>query len=120
MERIERLAELSILRGVGFAGLGIATVMLGLSFDVGICFQSGAVLAMIVAVILAFRAWEAPTRSIKQTEIYVMVEGDFGLPADRVQKLVGALLRRLYGRYARLVAGIAIGFWGLSLIARLA
>ena len=120
MERIERLAELSILRGLGFVGLGIGTVMLGLSFDAALCFQTGAILAVMTAVVLAFRAWEAPFRSVKDTEVYLMVDGNFGLSPDRVQAQVGGLLRRLYIRYARVTACFAVGSWLFSLIARFA
>lgn len=120
MDRIERLAELSILRGLGFAALAIATVMVGLSFEAALCFQSGAILAVLTAVVLAFRAWEAPTRNVKDTEVYLMLDGDFGMPPDRAQAHVGALLRRLYGRFARIVAGFAVFFWMVSLVARLA
>lgn len=120
MDRIERLAELSILRGLGFAALAIVTVMVGLSFEAALCFQTGAILAVLTAVVLAFRAWEAPSRNIRDTEVYLMLDGEFGMPRERAQAYVGGVLRRLYGRFARITAGFAVAFWLVSLVARLA
>ena len=119
MDRIERLAELSILRALGFVALAIATVMVGMSFQPALCFQSGAVLALMTAAALAFKAWEAPQRNIKHTEVYIMVDGDFGMPRERAQAYVGAVLRQLYARFAQIAVGFAAFFWLVSVIMRL-
>lgn len=119
MDRIERLAELSILRALGFVALAIATVMVGMSFEAALCFQTGAILAVMTAIVLAFRAWEAPRRNVKHTEVYMMVDGDFGMPLERAQDHVGAVLRRLYTRFARITAGFAAFFWLVSVTVRL-
>ena len=42
MDEIHRLANLSVWRGVGFASLGIGTVMLGVVFDIGLSLRLGA------------------------------------------------------------------------------
>lgn len=118
MDRIERLAELSILRGLGFVALAIVTLMVGLSFQAALCFQSGAILTVMTSVVLAFRAWEAPRRSVKNTEVYLMLDGDFGMPLERAQAYVGAILQRLYARFARITASVAVCFWLISLIVR--
>lgn len=120
MDRIERVAELTILRALGFTALGIGTLMLGLSYEAALCFQTGAILVIITAVVLAFRAWEAPTRNIRNTELYIVLDGELGMPLDRAQAYVGSVLRRLYARFARIAAGLGVCFWLLSVIARLA
>jgi hypothetical protein len=119
MDRIERLAELTVGRGLAFVALAIGTLMIGLSYEAALCFQVGALLATLTAVVLAFRAWEAPSRNIRHTELYVLLEGDFGMPLERAQAYAGSILRRTYARFARIVAAMGAGFWLLSLVARL-
>ncbi len=120
MDRIERLAELSILRALGFVALAIATVMVGLSYQPALCFQSGAILALMTAAVLVFKAWEAPQRDVKRTEVYILVDGDFGMSRERAQAFVGGVLRQLYTRFAQIAVGFAAFFWLVSVILRLA
>lgn len=119
MNRIEQLAELTITRALGFVALAIGTLMIGLSYEAALCFQAGAVLATLTAVVLAFRAWEAPTRNIRHTELYILLDGDFGMPLERAQAYAGSVLRRAYARFARITAAMGAGFWLLSVVARL-
>lgn len=120
MDRIERLAELSIRRALGFTGLGIVTVMIGLAYDPVRCFLAGACLALMAAAVLLFKGWSAPTRNIRDTELWLMVDGDFGMPRDVAQRHIGQLLRRLYYRFAQVAFGFSGGFWLVSVGIRLA
>lgn len=120
MNRFERLAEISILRALGFTGLGIVTVMIGLAYDPVRCFLSGACLALIAAAVLVFKGWHAPTRNIRDTELWIMVDGDFGMPREVAQQRIGALLRRLYFRFAQFALGFAGACWAVSIGLRLA
>lgn len=119
MDRFEQLAEQSILRGVGFAGLGIVTVMTGLAYDPARCFLSGACLAVMTATVLAFKGWHAPTRPIRDTELWIMVDGNFGMPREAAQQQVGLMLRRLYLRFAQVAFGFGAAFWAVSIGIRL-
>ncbi|MEX0759907.1 MAG: hypothetical protein WD100_10030 [Tistlia sp.] len=119
MDRIEQLAEFTILRALAYVALAIVLLMTGLSYDPLLCFRAGAVLCMLTAVVLAFRAWEAPTRSIRSTELYILLDGDFGMPAERAQRYAGGVLRRLYARFAWIAGGFATSFWLVSLAVRL-
>ena len=112
---IERAAQISILRALGFTGLGIGCVMLGLSYDPVLCFKTGAGLVMLTAVVLAWKGLEAPRRNIKHTELWIMLDGKIGLPKEHAQRLVGGLLRRLYYFYAEVALGVASVLWLLSL-----
>ena len=51
MDRIRYFAELSVLRALGFTGLGVMTLMLGLSFDPRLALRTGALLAWIMSLI---------------------------------------------------------------------
>ncbi len=119
MENIERLAQLSILRALGFAALGIATAMMGLSYEPVLCFFWGAGLCLITAVILFWKGVNAPTRSLRKTEIYILLDKDFGMPMEIAQRKIGQLLRQIYFRYAQFALGFAILFWSVSLVLRL-
>lgn len=110
-ERIERAAEVSVGRGVGFAALAIGTAMAGLSFDLVLALKSGATLAMLTSAILALKALAAPRTRYKRTETWILLEPRPALPPERAQMIVAAARRRVLGRYARLSLATALFFW---------
>ena len=123
MDRITTLADVSIRRACGFAGLAIGTVMASLSFDGVLCFRSGAVLFALVAAILWAMAEAAPRRNVKRTELWSLLRGDHGVPPARVQAVLSGVLRERYMWHATLAAGLSLGFFvlaGLIALARLA
>lgn len=111
MDRIETLADLSIRRACGFAGLGVATVMGSLSFDALLCFRSGAILVALCAAVLWFKAEAAPRANVRRTELWAMLGGTVELPAERTQQVLGNLLRERYLWHATVAAGVACLFW---------
>ena len=120
MDRIRHAAQVSILRALGFAGLGIGTFMAGLSFEPALCFGAGASLTGITAAVLWWKGTLAPTHNYRKTEVWILLDRDLGLPSERGQEAVGGLLRELYYRYAVMATGLAIGFWLISLAIRAA
>jgi hypothetical protein len=48
IQTIEELAEISIARGCGFAALAIATLTVGLSWDMVLAAKTGGLLALLV------------------------------------------------------------------------
>jgi len=115
MDAIERCAQQSILRALGFAALAIGTVMLGLSFEPALCFRAGATLCLLVAAVLAFKGLEAPRRNVRHTEVWLLLDGNSGLPPERLQQAIGGVLRRYYFRYAEIALGVAGLLWLLGL-----
>lgn len=111
MQRIQTLADLSIRRACGFAGLGVATVMGALSFDGLLCFRSGAILVALCAVVLWFKAQAAPRANVRRTELWAMLGGSVELPADRAQQVLGSVLRERYLWHATAAAGLSCAFW---------
>ncbi|MCB1478902.1 MAG: hypothetical protein R3D43_07550 [Tepidamorphaceae bacterium] len=116
MEKLTILAFVSIARGCGFAGLGIFCLVAGLSYDPVLAAKTGAILTTGLAVILIFRAQQAPFRDYRKTELWVMLKKDERPVAEQAQKLTGQTLKDTYYTFANHVAVIAAIFWGIALL----
>lgn len=115
LQRIEELAELSVARGCGFVMIAIATSMVGLSFDPHQCLNTGGVLSLLTALLLAFRAQRAYAKPYQTTELWLLLA-----PADRppqpiAQRLISRALRDAYRRFAIYFARGAAGLLTLNL-----
>ncbi len=119
MDAIENAAHVSIGRACGFAGLGIFCVMFGLSYEPDLAARAGGTLSLVVALILAFRAWTARTRPYKNTELWIIIDKDKRPPGEIAQQVVGEALREAYLWFAEsaaliafvlLVSALALGF----------
>lgn len=109
MQKVEELALISVGRGVGFAALGIATLMLALSWDILSCMKAGGILTLMTSLTLLMKAYRAPLKNYKRTEVWIMMA-----PADRpsdaiAQGLIGEVLQRTYLTFAQHTAGVAGG-----------
>jgi hypothetical protein len=100
LDRIRTYADLSIRRGCGFAFLGIATFMVGMSSDAVLAFRSGAIMGL-----------RAPARSYKLTEVWILMDKSHDLPEPRAQQVFGSVLRDRYLWHAEIVAFGALGLW---------
>lgn len=115
---IERAAELSILRGVGFATLAIGCACLGLAAYPELALAVAAGSSLLMAAVLELKARLAPTRPYKRTEAWLLLDPRPRLPPPVAQRLVGAALERHFRRYARRALEAAIGFWTIGLALR--
>jgi hypothetical protein len=98
--RLDELALLSVSRACGFAGLAIFCFMIGLAGYPVIALNSGAVLMMLSAAVLAIKAEMSPTRPYKRTELWVILQ-PYERPSDRfAQQVIGNTLRGIYLRFA--------------------
>jgi hypothetical protein len=109
LDRIEALAEISVARGCGFAGLAIGTTMIGFAGEYIYAMKVGGLLALLTSAILQIKAWHAPTRNYKSTELWLMLK-----PQDRpvpaiAQKVIGSVLREVYLLFAIRAAAVAAG-----------
>ena len=116
MSDVERAAEQSVARGVGFGALAIALVVAGLAGYPQLALRSGAVLALLMWAILRLKALRAPRRPYKRTEVWLLLDPRPAWPAEVAQRLIGEALRRTLDRYARFVLVAAIGLWLASLV----
>lgn len=105
-------------RGVGFAGLAVATAMLGFAFEPALAFLVGAAGALLVAVVLELKAQLAPHRPYRKTEVWLMLEPRPAWSAEVAQRLVARALVGALRRYARLAFAAAVLLWLASLALR--
>jgi len=108
---IERAAERSIARGVGFGALAIAMVVAGLAGYPRLALRSGACLALLMWAILRVKALRAPRRPYRETEVWLILDRPPDWSGDVAQRLIGEALRAVLERYARYVLMVAVGLW---------
>lgn len=120
MDRIEYCANLSVWRACAFGWLAVATVMFGLSFNVVLCFRSGAILLGLMAAALALAAVRAPGRNHRSTEVWAMLHNGADLPDGYPGSVVNETLRRVYARSARGTTLAAAGMFLVSIAVSLA
>jgi hypothetical protein len=116
MQKVEELALISVARGVGFAALAIATLMLGLSADLLTCLKAGGILTLVTSLILLMRGLRAPQRDYKRTEVWIMLEPEERPSAAIAQDMIGDALKRTYLNFALHAACISGGLLLLALI----
>lgn len=120
MEQIRRIAIDCVGRAVMFGWLAIGCVMVGFSFAPVSSFRSGALLALLMALVLLWRSMTAPGRNPKHGEVWLYLD-EASRPAEgHAQLIVGAIMREVYARYAQITLGIAVAFFVLSLVLQLA
>ena len=120
MDRIRYYAEVSVLRALGFTGLGVMTLMLGLSFDPRLALRSAAVLLGITGAVLVAKSINAARRNYRRTEVWILLGRSIEFPEHRAQQIIGSVLKETYSRYARLVLTGALIAWAMSVIYGLA
>ncbi len=108
---LERAAEQSVARGVGFAALGIAMTVAGLAGDPVLSLRTGAALTLLLWAILRLKALRAPRAPYKRTEVWLLLEPRPTWSADVAQRLIGRALKATLERYARFVLLVSLGLW---------
>jgi hypothetical protein len=115
IQTIEELAEVSIARGCGFAALAIATLVVGLSWDVVLAAKTGGLLALLVCGVLVGKAWRALGRPVAKTELWLMLNRSERPSAANAQRIIGSVLRTCYLRFALHAACLSACLLALSL-----
>jgi hypothetical protein len=119
MERLRYFADVSIRRGCSFGLLAIATAVVGMSSDMKLAAKAAAIGMSLMTAILLLKAHQAPTRSYKRTELWILIDRRHDFPAERTQQVLGNLLRERYLRHAE-IAGIgALALWAVSFVLHL-
>jgi hypothetical protein len=118
MDKLRQAVFVSVGRAVGFSGLGIFTLMVGLSFDPVLALQSGGVLLLLLLVALLLKAHRMPFTDHRHTEAWLLLD-HADRPDERyAAQLMRSALRDAYLRFARWTAGVAIVVWsGAVLVA---
>ena len=115
MDDIRRIAYETVLRACGFGSLAIFCIMIGLSFNPTVSFQSGGFLTTVMALILALKAHEARTKPYRRTEMWLYLPKEARPPEASAQQITAAVLREVYLTFALWTSAIAIGMWGIAL-----
>ena len=116
-QRIEALARFVVMRACGFAALGIAVFMFGLSSEsMHMATRGGAYLGLIVCAVLVLKAWTAERQDHKRTELWLLLR-DGERPSERVaHHLISTALRDTYLEFATHVAIGSAALLALSLM----
>lgn len=114
MDHIRHYADLSIRRACGFGFLGIATAMVGVYTDIVLAVRLAATGVTLMGTVLLFKSLQAPHRSYKKTEVWILLDRRHGLPEARAQEVFGNVLRERYLWHATLVAVVALVLWTLT------
>ncbi len=122
MDPMEMVTDRCIRRGLGLAGLAIAMVMVGLSFDLALALRSGGELIGLTAVVLLMAAWAAPRRDLRSGPAwsalnYLVPEVVRGRPRREIQRRLQEVLRQRLLWHAKRVGLLALGVWTLGLLA---
>lgn len=116
-DRLEELADLSIARGCGFAGLAIVCVMVGCAFDPSFAFEIGGAGCLAMTGVLLVKAWRAPWKPHRGTEVWVMLSKEERPPDAVAQALVARVRRRACLRWADISARFAVGLFAGAIVA---
>ena len=116
LQRIERLAHISVARGCGFAGLAILTFMIGLSGNMVVALQTGGILCLVVCGLLLLKAWLAGQRSYKSTEVWLMLAPQERPGSEIAQHVIGTALCDTCLRFALLASRLSIGLLASAML----
>jgi predicted membrane metal-binding protein len=116
MEKIREVAIFCVGRAVMFGSLAITCVMVGFSFNPVSAFRSGAVLTLLMAAVLIWKAYAAAGKNPRTTEVWIYLD-DKARPADEHSRFVFAtVMRDVYGRFGQASLAVACLFFAISVV----
>lgn len=121
METMQTLADHSIRRALSFAGLGVVTLMLALSYDLPLALRTGGNILALVCLGLLWAAWRTPRRNLRRSELWSLLLEHASalvqtLPAAEAQRLMARTLRQRLVWHAEQVGAVALALWVLALL----
>lgn len=116
MEKIREIAIFCVGRAVFFGSLAIGCVMIGFSFNPVSAFRSGAVLTLVMAVVLLWKAMAAQSQNPKRTEVWLYLDENVRPPEAQAKFIVSTIMRDVYGKFAQAALGVAFGFFLISFL----
>jgi Ca2+/Na+ antiporter len=116
MEKIREVAVFCIGRAVMFGSLAITCVMVGFSFNPVSAFRAGAVLTLLMAAILIWKAYAAARQNPKSTEVWMYLD-DKARPDNEHSRFVfAAVMRDVYARFGQASLAVACLFFAISMV----
>jgi hypothetical protein len=113
---MRRIAFETVLRACGFASLAIFCVMIGLSFNPLMAFQSGGVLTTVMTGVLVLRALGARGKPYRRTELWLYLPKESRPPEAVAQRLTSDLMREVYLNFALWSSITSVVIWLIALI----
>lgn len=113
---MRRVAFVTVFRACGFGALAIFCIMIGMSFNGHLAFQTGGILTLLMVAILLLKAFGAQTKDYRRTEMWLYLTEEERPPAAYAQWASATVLRETYLMFARWTAMIAIALFGLALL----
>ena len=120
MDQMRRIAFETVMRSCGFGSLAIFCVMIGLSFNPQVAFQTGGALTMLMTGILVFKAFEARTKNHRRTEMWLYLPKEARPPEATAQRLTATLMREIYLTFAMWTSVVSVVMWGIAVLFSLA
>jgi hypothetical protein len=120
MQKIDKLASFVVWRGFGFAWLAICTAMSGLIFDLALACRVGAVMALVLALALQFRAETYHrVKRISECEVWILLGEECRPPKDLARQLIVPAMRDELREKALYSAIMGAGLFLISFVLRL-
>jgi len=116
MDPIRVISYETVMRACGFGTLAIFCTMVGLSFNPRLAFQAGGFLTMLMALILVYKAWEAPSKNHRHTELWLYLPKEQRPPEGHAQWAIATAMRETYLTFAQWTILVAIVMWVLALM----
>ena len=116
MDPIRAIAYETVMRACGFGSLAIFCVMVGMSFNARVAFQTGGFLTTFMALILIYKAWEARTKHHRRTELWLYLPKEQRPPESYAQWAVATVMRETYLTFAQWTVLIAIVMLVIALV----
>ena len=116
MEDMRRIAFETVLRACGFGSLTIFCIMIGLSFNPLVAFQSGGVLTTLMTGILVLKAYEARSKPYRRTEMWLYLPKEARPPEGVAQRITSEVMREVYLNFALWTSVTSIVMWLIAVI----
>ncbi|HJZ44721.1 MAG TPA: hypothetical protein VJ233_13445 [Hyphomicrobiaceae bacterium] len=116
MEDMRRIAFETVLRACGFGSLAIFCIMIGLSFNPLVAFQSGGFLTTVMTGILVLKAFEARTKPYRRTEMWLYLPKEARPPEAVAQRMTASLMREVYLNFALWTSVTSIMMWLIAVV----
>ncbi|MGL5116127.1 MAG: hypothetical protein ACRC7C_12460 [Beijerinckiaceae bacterium] len=119
-ETIERLASISVARGVGFGALAVFCFMISFAGDTANMLRAGGMGALCIAMVLWTKAANASARNFKQSEVWIMLDRDKRPPEALAAGMVTEARKLVLTRWSHRAAVAAAAQLGGAVIWALA
>lgn len=114
--QVRQAAFLSTARGCGFATLGIVMTMLGLAYEPTTALKLGGGAFLATALILVLKAWRAPNRPFRETEVWMLLDEHQRPARDFAQSAIAYARAEAFYRFAYICASTAMLLLALALV----